>query len=128
MTKEKVDPIFDLIDALADEAFEADIATLEAELEEEGKSSADVIASMRTSIGKVRMRLAKAARTERKTDINKVVSLDAATAKAKLSKIIAERPQLSMAARKGTEVSEADALSALNDMLRLGLITEDDLR
>lgn len=128
MTKEKVDPIFDLIDALADEAFEADIATLEAELADERRSAAEVVASMRASIGKAKMRIAKAARTERKADVSNVVSLDAAAAKAKLNKIIAERPQLSMAARKGTEVSEADALSTLSDMLRLGLITEDDLR
>jgi len=128
MTKEKVDPIFDLIDALADEAFEADIATLEAELAEEGRSSADVIASMRSSIGKARLQIAKAARTEPKAYVSNVISLDAAAAKAKLSKIMAERPQLSMAARKGTDVSAADALSTLNDMLRLGLITEDDLR
>lgn len=128
MTKEKVDPIFDLIDALVDEAFEEDITTLQAELAAEGKSPAEVVASMRASIGKVRMQIAKAARTERSTDSSNVVSLDAAVAKAKLNKIISERPQLSMAARKGTEASDADALSTLSDMLRLGLITEDDLR
>jgi hypothetical protein len=124
------DQLLHLAANLAEDALTADISDLEQELVDEGTDKATVLASMRAIIGRARMNLAKASREEMargNSSSGPKVSIDPVTARAKLEAIAASKPGLMMAARKGESVTDSDAVSALQQMLRLGLITEDDL-
>lgn len=128
--KRDQDQLLHLAANLAEDALTADISELEQELVDEGKDKATVIASMRAIVGRARMNLAKASREEMargKSPSEPKVSIDPVTARAKLETIATSKPGLMMAARKGENVTDSDAVSALEQMLRLGLITEEDL-
>lgn len=127
--------IHELASALAEDVFEMDIGAVDAELLAAGYQPEDATGKVRAVIaraifGKARAQLAKA--PAHVPESGTLLRFGPGEARAKLDAIVnrdpAAFPELTMAARKGQSISDADAASQLEDFLELGIIGPDDLK
>lgn len=127
--------IHELASALAEDVFEMDIGAVDAELLAAGYQPEDATSKVRAVIaraifGKARAQLAKA--PVHVPESRTLLRFGPGEARAKLNAIVnrdpAAFPELTMAARKGQSISDADAASQLEDFLELGIIGPDDLK
>ncbi|MBA8903092.1 hypothetical protein [Phyllobacterium sp. P30BS-XVII] len=127
--------IHDLASALAEDVFELDIGAVDAELLAAGYRPEDATSKVgaviaRAIFSKARGQLAKA--PAHVSETGTLLRFGPGEARAKLDAIVNRDPgafpELTMAARKGQSISDADAVSQLEDFLELGIIDPDDLK
>jgi hypothetical protein len=138
MNKDTMDDnFFEAMSRLADDIFLFTEDEIDAELRDLGFDPDDVATNMKTLLGKAMLRHSSAhVISERKIAAPSVTAtiIDFApgAAKAKLEEIVNRDPEafpeLTMAARKGTSISDADARSQLEDLVSVGAIKIEDLQ
>lgn len=141
MNKDKMDDsLFEAMSRLADDIFLFDEDEIDSELRELGFTPDEVAKNMKTLLGKTMLRHSSA-RVVSDREMSGIVSLSVTStivafapgaAKAKLEEIVGRNPdafpELTMAARKGSSISDADARSQLEDLVAVGAIKIEDLR
>lgn len=137
MTREKMDDsFFELMSELADDVFLYSEEEVNAQLRELGMSPDDVVKSTKALFGKAMLRHASAKVISNKEiasiSASNVFLFPPGAAKAKLEELISRDPsafpELTLAARKGSSISEEDARSQLEDLIAVGAIKLEDLR
>lgn len=140
MTNPKAEngPIARLVDGLVRDMLDLTDAELAAEIRERGEDPATVAARARAVFektvraqGKRRLAAARAAVDADATTPRRVVQLEPASARARLDKLLRQSPEtakkLTLAARKGEGLSDADVLGLLANLEELGVKDEDGL-
>lgn len=138
MNKDKMDDnFFDTMALIADDVFLLSEEEVDAELRELGIDPDVVAKTSKILVGKSIMKSTSARLKSQNemhvvSDASNVIEFSPSGAKAKLAEIISRDPnafpELTMAARKGTSISDADAQSQIEDLLAVGAITIDDLK
>ncbi len=132
----KDDELLRLANALAEDILDMTPEELDAELRAIGEDPDTVEKEMRAVIGKSIMQSAKARLAVSKVLANpergssRISGPAPGAARRKLDKIISQNvdayPQLTLAARKGETMSDADAESLLEDLRALGIVDKDE--
>ena len=136
--KDKSDPFARLVGGLVQDMMDLTDAELSAELRERGEDPALIAGRARAVFekavrerGKRRLTAARTAVDDDAAIPRKVVKLDAVSARARLEKLLRRSPEtakkLTIAARKGEGLSDADVLGLLSNLEELGVRDEDDL-
>lgn len=133
------DKLFDLMSTLADDIFMMSEDEVDAELHERGFDPEEVVKSTKMLLAKSLLRYSSAHLISEKkmaemtrSATATIIEFAPGAAKAKLEEIVnrdpAAFPELTMAARKGTSISDADARSQLEDLVAVGAIKIEDLQ
>lgn len=132
------DKLFDLMSTLADDIFLMSEEEVDAELRELGYDPDEVVKSTKILLGKSILRYSARLVSEKKiadTTLSAtatILEFAPGAAKAKLEELVNRDPEafpeLTMAARKGTSISDADARSQLEDLVSVGAIKIEDLQ
>ena len=126
-----------LVDSLVEDMLGLSDAELAAEIRERGDDPANVAARARavfekavSAQGRRRLSAARAAIDADASRPRNVVRLNPAVARARLDKLMRQYPEtakkLTLAARKGEGLSDADVLGLLADLEELGITDEGD--
>lgn len=90
-----------------------------------------LLGKAQVNVGKRLMQKARASLDQQKTiRSTKVLQLDPLQARRKLESFLSKHPEaatreLTLAARKGTDLTDSDVMSMLEDLLELGLFNDD---
>lgn len=134
---EEREALLRLADAMAEDALSASDADIAAEAREDGEELHTVTAKMlalfdraESEAGKSRMAAARRALEAQRTTAPRVFRLDPARARARLQRALEQSPdtakKLTLAARKGEDLSDEDVLGMLEDLEELGIIPPED--
>jgi hypothetical protein len=130
---EEREALLRLADAMAEDAMTASDADIAAEAREDGEDLHAVAAKMlalfdraESEAGKSRMAAARRELDAQRRSAPRVLRLDPATARARLQRALEQSPEtakkLTLAARKGEDISDEDVLAMLEDLEELGII------
>ena len=130
---EEREALLRLADAMAEDAFTASDADIEAEAIEDGEDLRAVPAKMlalferaESEAGKSRMAEARRALETQRSAAPRALRLDPTKARARLQRALEQSPEtakkLTLAARKGEDLSDEDVLGMLEDLEELGII------
>lgn len=133
------DKLFDIMSTLADDVLLMSEEEVDAELLEIGLDPDEVVTSTKTLLGKSILRYSSARLISEKkmADVAlpataTIIEFAPGAAKAKLEELVNRNPEafpeLTMAARKGSSISDADARSQLEDLVSVGAIKIEDLK
>lgn len=130
---EEREALLRLADAMAEDALSASDADIAAEATEDGEDLHALATNMlalferaESEAGKSRMAAARRELDEQRNAAPRVLRLDPAKARARLQRALEQSPEtakkLTLAARKGEDLSDEDVLGMLEDLEELGII------
>ena len=136
-TETQREALLRLADAMADDVLKVSDAELLAEAAEDGEDPQALAAAMRrhfdqieSETGKARMAAARAALNAQQLRPEAISQLDPANARRRLQQALAQSPEtarkLTLAARKGEDLSDDDVLAILEDLADLGILPPHD--
>lgn len=116
------------VSALPDEEIRAVAAEERIDVKQEAARLRAMLLSTAAAHGKKRLKLAQAAvaESDRQAESSGAIVLSFAAKKAKLERLIAHNPSLTLAARQGKGMSEAELDDYLADLAELGITESDD--
>lgn len=138
---EEREALLRLADTMAEDAFSASDADIAAEAIEDGEDLPSVAAKMlalferaESEAGQSRMAAARRALDAQRSAAPRLLRLDPAKARERLQRALEQSPEtakkLTLAARKGEDLSDEDVLGMVEDLEELGIIPpegdEDD--